>query len=114
MDEPGRPLAIRLPRGVPREHLQRAYRTAAKRLHPDVGGDAVLFRALQADFAAALADLDRPQSPAHGHYRTMAVATEPRAISPDRRSRPGRPAPTSRSFSQVLATQLARHGMAWA
>ena len=49
MDELGQLPATTLPRGASREQLRRAYRAAAKRLHPDTGGDPALFRALQAD-----------------------------------------------------------------
>lgn len=35
------------------EELKKAYRTAAKKLHPDAGGDPELFKAMQAEFSAA-------------------------------------------------------------
>lgn len=55
------------------EELKKAYRNAAKRLHPDAGGDAELFKAMQNEFAAAWEKLKNVHMNANGEQYEKAT-----------------------------------------
>ena len=88
-----------------REEVTRAFRVAAKRHHPDVGGDAAQFGRLQSAYRVALAGVPPRR---HRAYAT-AVAPEP-TPPPIRRTPPPRPVRQA-DFGAVFARQLRRHGL---
>ena len=54
------------------DEIRRAYRIRARKLHPDVGGDAAAFRKLVAAFELLLRRSQRGQSTTSGEARTRA------------------------------------------
>jgi curved DNA-binding protein CbpA len=89
-----------------RDEVQRAYRAAAKRHHPDAGGDAQMFAAIERGYRklTAIAPLARR----HPYLDLLKSDPQiPRVVAserPTQRSTRSRPA-----FSTVLAKHLAHH-----
>lgn len=98
--------------GATRDEIRRAFRDAAKRRHPDLGGEATDFIDLRDAMTVLIARAPRvaepvmPSSRAAAHYVTSALTTTtPRRAASMRSDRPRRA--SSSSFATVLARHLA-------
>ena len=102
-----------------RQDVIRAYRRAAKRHHPDAGGDASAFGALEAAYRLAL---QAARQPAHHPYIESLADARPRLAAQQEPVVRPRPADASArltrqtrlsraqlTFAELLERELARH-----
>jgi len=102
-----------------RQDVTRAYRRAAKRHHPDAGGDASAFRALDAAYRLAL---QAARQPTHHPYigsladarpnpaaQRVQVARPRPADASARLTRQARVTSARPTFAELLERELARH-----